>query len=180
MQTMTETSSSISQNVFINCTDGRKETASESNKKTFSIDLKRSILPASFLNKMKLQQQITLQPPPPPMQIWREIEEIDLTLSPSDEENPIVTTLEMANPQNESKSVKAEEKSEMLKEEKTSQETIKAQPARSTFACLRNLGSTCYINCIIQVLRYTPGFASAIHRLAKNIQHFESLVLILI
>ena len=46
----------------------------------------------------------------------------------------------------------------------------------NTFACLRNLGSTCYINCIIQVMRYTPGFVASIHRLNKQIDQLESLV----
>ncbi len=46
----------------------------------------------------------------------------------------------------------------------------------NTFACLRNLGSTCYINCIIQVMRYTPGFVASIHRLNKQIDYLESLV----
>lgn len=46
----------------------------------------------------------------------------------------------------------------------------------NTFASLRNLGSTCYINCIIQVMRYTPGFIASIHRLNKQLGHLESLV----
>lgn len=46
----------------------------------------------------------------------------------------------------------------------------------NTFACLRNLGSTCYINCIIQVMRYTPGFVESIHRLNKQIDYLENLV----
>ena len=46
----------------------------------------------------------------------------------------------------------------------------------NTFACLRNLGSTCYMNCIIQVMRYTPGFVASIHRLNKQIDYLESLV----
>jgi ubiquitin C-terminal hydrolase len=46
---------------------------------------------------------------------------------------------------------------------------------QQTFACLRNLGSTCYINCIIQVMRYTPGFVLSIHRLNKQIEHLKSL-----
>lgn len=50
------------------------------------------------------------------------------------------------------------------------------QTSLNTFACLRNLGSTCYINCIIQVMRYTPGFVASIHRLNKQIDHLESLV----
>ena len=48
----------------------------------------------------------------------------------------------------------------------------------SAVACLRNLGSTCYINCIIQVIRYTPGFVSSIHRLNKQIENLESLVIL--
>jgi hypothetical protein len=44
----------------------------------------------------------------------------------------------------------------------------------NTFACLRNLGSTCYINCILQVMRYTPGFVISIHRLNMKINHLES------
>ena len=54
-----------------------------------------------------------------------------------------------------------------------------AQPAAgnlNTFASLRNLGSTCYINCIIQVMRYTPGFVASIHRLNKQLDNLEALV----
>ena len=47
--------------------------------------------------------------------------------------------------------------------------------SKKTFACLRNLGSTCYINCIIQVMRYTPGFVLSIHRLNKQIDYLRSL-----
>ena len=47
---------------------------------------------------------------------------------------------------------------------------------KKAFACLRNLGSTCYINCIIQVMRYTPGFVLSIHRLNKQIDYLRSLV----
>lgn len=53
-----------------------------------------------------------------------------------------------------------------------------AQPAAgnlNTFASLRNLGSTCYINCIIQVMRYTPGFVASIHRLNKQLDNLEAL-----
>ncbi len=46
------------------------------------------------------------------------------------------------------------------------------------FACLRNLGSTCYMNCIIQVMRYTPGFVSSIHRLFRQIEYLKKLVII--
>ncbi len=47
--------------------------------------------------------------------------------------------------------------------------------SKKSFACLRNLGSTCYINCIIQVMRYTPGFVLSIHRLNKQIDYLRSL-----
>ena len=51
------------------------------------------------------------------------------------------------------------------------------QPApRKSFACLRNLGSTCYINCIIQVMRYTPGFVLSIHKLHRQIEYLKSMV----
>ncbi|CAF0828134.1 unnamed protein product [Brachionus calyciflorus] len=46
---------------------------------------------------------------------------------------------------------------------------------RNAFTCLRNLGSTCYINCIIQVMRYTPGFVLSINRLNKQIEYLKSL-----
>ncbi len=63
---------------------------------------------------------------------------------------------------------------------KNNNENTTSTPANpnglNTFACLRNLGSTCYINCIIQVMRYTPGFVASIHRLNKQIDYLESLV----
>ena len=48
---------------------------------------------------------------------------------------------------------------------------------RNSFTCLRNLGSTCYINCIIQVMRYTPGFVLSIGRLNNQIEFLKSLVI---
>lgn len=44
------------------------------------------------------------------------------------------------------------------------------------FTCLRNMGTTCYINCILQVLRYTPGFTQSIHRLHKKIEYLKLIV----
>lgn len=61
------------------------------------------------------------------------------------------------------------------KSEKTSVQTQKSSKNLNTFACLRNLGSTCYINCIIQVMRYTPGFVISIHRLNKQIDYLETM-----
>lgn len=60
---------------------------------------------------------------------------------------------------------------------KTTKTTQNQTKPLNTFACLRNLGSTCYINCIIQVMRYTPGFVSSIHRLNKQIDYLESVVI---
>ena len=53
------------------------------------------------------------------------------------------------------------------------------QENRKQFTCLRNLGSTCYINCIIQVIRYSPGFLISIQRLIKQIVYLKSLVSLL-
>jgi ubiquitin C-terminal hydrolase len=53
---------------------------------------------------------------------------------------------------------------------------ISSQEQKKSFTCLRNLGSTCYINCIIQVMRYTPGFVSSINRLSKQIDYLKTMV----
>lgn len=55
--------------------------------------------------------------------------------------------------------------------------SLSQMASRSSFTCLRNLGSTCYINCIIQVMRYTPGFVLSIGRLNKQIEFLKSLVI---
>jgi ubiquitin C-terminal hydrolase len=53
-------------------------------------------------------------------------------------------------------------------------QTTNLRSRAKSFACLRNLGSTCYINCIVQVMRYTPGFVASIHRLSRQIDHLAS------
>lgn len=60
-----------------------------------------------------------------------------------------------------------------LKSKKAASQTA----TRNSFTCLRNLGSTCYINCVIQVMRYTPGFVLSIGRLNKQIEFLKSLVI---
>jgi len=62
----------------------------------------------------------------------------------------------------------------LKKQQSASQLTTSTLSNNNTFACLRNLGSTCYINCILQVMRYTPGFVISIHRLNMKINHLES------
>ena len=58
----------------------------------------------------------------------------------------------------------------------TLSQPVVQQAPRKSFACLRNLGSTCYINCIIQVMRYTPGFVLSIHKLHRQIEYLKSMV----
>lgn len=58
-----------------------------------------------------------------------------------------------------------------------SKKSLNQTSNRNSFTCLRNLGSTCYINCIIQVMRYTPGFVLSIGRLNKQIEFLKSLVI---
>jgi len=66
----------------------------------------------------------------------------------------------------------------ILKKQKStshlSSTTTTTTTTTNSFACLRNLGSTCYVNCIIQVMRYTPGFVISLHRLNKKINQLES------
>jgi hypothetical protein len=51
-------------------------------------------------------------------------------------------------------------------------------PTQNTkqFAGLRNLGSTCYMNCIIQVIRFTPGFVESIKSIQKQIESLKKIV----
>ena len=177
----------------------------------FTMDLNNSIFPKSFLNKIgysnRALQPLTLKIP----RETDEIPEIDLTISPTQDENVNPMTDETNSEPNENteqkmpsldkEPIKRKPRSPKVKpaQKKAKEETAQAKseqlgPAEETappketqpkpqvfagnnFTSLRNLGSTCYINCIIQVMRYTPGFVVSIHRLNKQIIYLESLVM---
>ncbi|XP_074653321.1 uncharacterized protein LOC141907542 [Tubulanus polymorphus] len=53
------------------------------------------------------------------------------------------------------------------------QESEVDKPKLAAVASLVNMGNTCFLNSVIQILRYTPRFVRGIHYLSKELQFFN-------